>query len=57
MSYSWCPCCRGETEFDWFEDACDECAAAILGGQWTEFDHPHRFSERQVAAIECEAGL
>ena len=51
MSYGWCPCCQGETEFDWFEEACDECAISILNGVYTEAAHRHEISAEQGSVI------
>jgi hypothetical protein len=42
-----CPCCRGETRFNWYDDACDECALGIFEGR---YPHGHPLSERQIEA-------
>lgn len=45
-----CPCCEGSTDFNWFTDACDECAGEIVNGSWDE-GHPHQLSPAQLASI------
>lgn len=52
----YCNCCAGLVDFDLFEDTCDECATAILSGNYSPEAHGHEPSPEQQVELDRFGG-